>query len=143
MIKAQGRFTTFFRFACGFAAAMITGALIGALAGEALGVAVAVTICYGTFCPLAVYLGARPGGGTWREVVGLHAKPLAISAVAVGIAMALCAAVPAGVKGDLVRIGLGSVITAAVYVPLSWQLSPLEWREIVVRVKGFTGRAQD
>lgn len=140
MIKAQGRFKTFFYYACAYALAVVVFSIGGAMVGEAFAVAVTTTICFALFCPLVVYLGGRPGGTGWLDVIALHAKPFAVSAVAVGLGLACCAILPVRFARDWTRIPIVTAVTSVVYPLLARRFCADEWNELRNRIRGLFSR---
>lgn len=86
LLKAQGRFRTFFVWQA--VQLVVSAALypLSALAGNALGVAICDTVLWGISVPVAVWLGTRMAGGGLRGAVAVFIAPWSTAVPIAGMA---------------------------------------------------------
>ena len=139
LMMAQGRYKGLFWFNVWRALGFVVLVGVGAVLGGAVAVALATALFLLLFGPSITYLAIRPAGGTWREVVSVHAWPLAIGVIACGSAWLLTHRLDPRGPGWL-QIALVGVLGVLVALPLSWLLLPAACRARVERVQGLRRR---
>jgi PST family polysaccharide transporter len=157
MLMAQRRFGTRFRLAAMHAgmfvvlvgAAVPLGVRWGGASGGVTGAAIAVAATYALTSPIWSYVSTRPMGGTWGATLGIVARPLLASAVAVGLGLGLSvlagrAAANVTVQGvaieHWVRLAMVCGASGLAYVPLMRALMPAEYREIAAKAVAIVRR---
>ncbi|MCS7033893.1 MAG: oligosaccharide flippase family protein [Phycisphaerae bacterium] len=137
LIRAQGRFGTFFFWSAGISLAYLLMIGVGAWLAEASGVALAVAIYYGIFGPagLRVAVGRLPG--FWRNVLVTFYVPLLLGILACLGAYSsrfLFGAVEASHLASLLWI----VVTALLLYCLMIRIVlPSRWQELIVRLRSL------
>jgi PST family polysaccharide transporter len=149
LIQAQGRFRVIMITnainAIVFLSLVIAGAKLGrpddpnVWLRPASTVGIAVAVYFAIIGPIFLYIAIRPSGGTWTDIARVYAAPMAVSAVAVVVAMAMGHFVPVerirGHKwGQAVRLTVILVWFAVTYVPLIRLIAPGSWQALVQRL---------
>jgi O-antigen/teichoic acid export membrane protein len=152
LIQAQGRFRVIMITnvinAVVFLSLVIAGAKLGrpddpnVWLRPASTVGVAVAIYFAIIGPIFLYVAIRPSGGTWGDIVRVYAAPLAVSAVAAVVGMALGHFVPVerirGHRwGQAVRLAVIVVWFLIAYVPLIRLIAPSSWQALVQRLSSL------
>ena len=139
LMMAQGRYQGLFWFNVWRALGFVILVGIGAALGGAVAVAWATALFLLLFGPSITHLAIRPAGGTWRDVLDVHARPLAVSVAACGSAWLLTrAGVPHG--SAWLQVAFTGALGVLVGLPLSWWLLPDTCRELAARVHNLRGR---
>jgi PST family polysaccharide transporter len=140
MLKAQGRFRTYFFWLLGYATLFV--ATVTAMTswrgapGTALGVAMTIAVAES----FAIYLCIRPVGCGWREVAGVFAPPMAASLLA-GAAALPFNYLPGGWPlRDLVVLLAATAVAGPLYLLAARLLSPAEMGEIRHLARRLRGR---
>ena len=113
--------------------------LTAAYMGRGLAVSLAVSAFYAAFGPMGVYIAVRPGGGRWRDVMGIYLRPVALSLAAIGPAVLAAWLTPTLTRNDYVYVVWALLLAAAIYLPLAHFAAPRESQEIVSRVHDLWG----
>jgi peptidoglycan biosynthesis protein MviN/MurJ (putative lipid II flippase) len=142
LIKARGRFREFLCLTAVWAVLFISLVFIGAYyragVGAAMGVAAYAWICG----PLTVYVAIKPLGGTLRQVGEVLLAPVALSILAIAIAIAAGSLVPNWPKpwGQICRMIAVTTLAAGVYVPLIRRAQPASCDDLAAKFKGMLKR---
>ena len=139
LMMAQGRYKGLFWFNVWRALGFVVLVGIGAALGGAVTVAWATALFLLLFGPSITHLAIWTAGGTWKDVVGVHAWPLAISVAACGSAWLLTRACAPHAPAWL-QIASTSALGVLIGLPLSWLLLPDTCRELAERVQSLRQR---
>lgn len=141
LLKAQGRFQTYFIWQASQLAASLLVYPIMALAGGAIAVAWTDTAAWGLSVPLAVWLGTRNAGGTPRQALALFAAP---STTAAPIALAAWGAwlllEPLGVPGMALAIFIVGPVALVLSILGTRISQPATYEELRPMVGKFATR---
>ena len=130
LIQAQRRFRFLFLWNATLSLFFILTVGAGAWLGGALSVAIAVSTFYAIFGPMGLYVSIRPGGGTWRDVVDIYARPICFGAASVGLALLLPRVVPM-LRDHLVANGLCVAVSMAlIYISFAVLWAKRDVREV-------------
>lgn len=139
LMMAQERYQGLFWFNVWRALGFVVLVGVGAAVGGAVAVAWATALFLLGFGPSITHLAIRPAGGTWRDVVEVHARPLAVGVAACGSAWLLTQeCVPHGPAW--LQVASTGVLGVLIGLPLAWWLLPDTCRELAARVQSLRGR---
>lgn len=151
MFMAQGRFRALMWMSIINAITFIGFVVAGAAMYGLYGVAAMASASMFFYGPAQIYIAAKPGGGTWRDVFKTYALPLLASAIAIGVAwpsgeflnyatrsvIAGKTGIYAGYIAEFISILL---LTGAVYLLVVAKVAPDEMRELKSRVRDMLAR---
>ncbi len=129
MIKAQGRYRLLAVYSATAAVLFPVCVALGAFAGDAIGAAMGVLVFSWISGPTLVYLAIQTSGGTWRHVFEIFCRPMACSALAMGLALSALSVipVPADHFGCVLRIVSTVLLALLGYVGLIRIFAPEAW----------------
>jgi len=158
LLESQRRFKTKFKLTLLNAALFVSvvfagialgirygGDPLGGIVGAAIGVAVTLAIV----CPIWSYVALRNLGGGWADALGIAARPLIASGIAVAIGLACSELAGRAAAGRLafgydpehwVRLATITGFSGLAYAVLSRVLLPAEFGEIAQRLISITRR---
>jgi len=145
LMQAQGRFKALsLLLAAGVILFLIMTLTTSALTSDAraaVAVAIVVSLYFALEGPISMYVGVRHAGGGWREVWGVYFVPVILSGIACAPAAAVIRFLPGRSRADhLVRVMVGALIAAAIYLPLIRLLAADTWEMLVSRVRAIIKR---
>ena len=145
LMQAQGRFKTLSILLGAGVVLFLTMTLctsgLTSDAKAALAVSIVVTLYFALEGPISIFVGIRHAGGRWREVGAIYFIPIAISAVACAAAAGSIRFLPGKTRADhLVRLMVGALIAAAIYLPAMRFLAADTLEILMKRVRGVVKR---
>ena len=130
LIKAQGRFGTFFFWSASISAAYLLIIGSGAALGGAVGVATAAAVYYGIFGPAGLRVGFGRFPGFWRDLAEAYLAPLLLGGAACAVAVAVAEWIPVVRESDLLSIAWIVAMGVGGYAVLVRVFLPARWREL-------------
>jgi PST family polysaccharide transporter len=124
VLQAKGQFARQLTYSCVAALTFLCFILIGGLTGGALGVAIGVAMYYVLAGPFYFFFALREDGIGWRQLAELFLAPVALAAVAVGLADMVSNLLLATNSADLLRIAMVTLFSTVLYAPVAYWLIP-------------------
>lgn len=135
LLMAQGRYLALFWFNVWRVAGFMLLVGAGAWWGGAVAVGWATAVFAAVYGPAMTFLALRPTGGTWQDVGGIHAAPLAVGGMACGLAAAAAGAVPVIGRQPWLHLASIPVLSLLAGLPLGrWLMRPT-WDELADRLR--------
>jgi O-antigen/teichoic acid export membrane protein len=149
LLKAQGRFVAYFSLFAALAVVFLVLVWAGGTFGLANGypvevsVAIAVSLYGALMTGMTMWMGIRASGEGWGAVLSVFARPVLASTLSVGPAWLLSMLLPDTTFGHWTALVLIGGLSVTLYVPIIRWLAPLEWSELMGRVKAFRSPSAD
>lgn len=141
LLQAQTRYRTYMVTSVIALTSFVAFIYVGARLGAAVGVAAGAAAYFILEGPGLYLVATRPAGGRVRDVWRALGVPFAAAGVAVSAGVLLSNTLPGhGAGRHWLRIVVTTAVTAAVYLPLVWVLSPQACQTLVGRVRQLVRR---
>jgi O-antigen/teichoic acid export membrane protein len=140
-LHARGEFRNSLRYAMSLAVAFFAFISVGAVLGGNVGVAMAV-LAYSAICnPIYTYMVFRKGGYSFGQILAVHALPVGMSAVSMGMAYLVATHFWGESRLDLfLRIAVTCALGGGLYLALLFGLSRTVAMDFVARGRAMWRR---
>lgn len=140
LIRAQGRFATFFYWSASLSVVFLALIGIGAAVGGATGVAAAVVVYYGIFGPAGLRLAVGRFPRFWTEAALTFYLPLLLGSAACLAAVFTATQIPFVRQSNITSIVWIVLVSSGIYVILVRKFLPEPWHELRGRLNSLLRR---
>lgn len=148
LLKAQRRFSTVAKFSATASAIFPFVIAYSCYQGGVRGCAIGASLFFAVLCPMQLFVTIRSVEGAFLRVLDLCLRPLAIAAVAFGLAW-LLASPARSAELPIVEMAIDALVGGVLYWLLSWLLNPVPvgdlgdlWKKLREKIAPSAPRAE-
>ncbi len=142
LMMAQGRFRTLMCWSGGITALFLACVLIGA-SFSVVGTAIGLLVFSVVIGPCGIYLAISYGGGGWRDVWNIYAKPMFAATISITSGWLISRAIPPLPLVEWWRMATIGLVGSGLYLAMMWFVARSQLQQLWRVATGLLARRAD